>query len=77
MYNLCITLKLKDCEFLNLTKLRGNKSQMHLKELTVKSTGSDKNFYREKFKELKMNIIENKTSAYKKPELILKRYAIY
>lgn len=40
-------------EFLNLTKLRYNKSQIHLKELKVKSTDSDKNFYREKFKELK------------------------
>lgn len=40
-------------EFLNLTKLRGNKSQIHLKELKVKSTDSDKDLYRKKFKELK------------------------
>lgn len=40
-------------EFLDLTKLRVNKAEVQLKELNVKPSKSDKDFYKEKFKELK------------------------
>lgn len=40
-------------EFLDLTKWRVNKAEVQLKELNVKPAKSDKDFYKEKFKELK------------------------
>lgn len=40
-------------EFLDLTKLRTNKSEIHLKKLDVAPSKNDKNFYKEKFKDLK------------------------
>ena len=45
--------KIFDSEFLDLTKLRVNKAEVQLKELNVKPSKSDKEFYKEKFKELK------------------------
>ncbi|SDI19614.1 hypothetical protein [Chryseobacterium jejuense] len=40
-------------EFLNVTKLRNSDSEIHLKELKVQPSANDKNFYKEKFKDLK------------------------
>lgn len=40
-------------EFLNLTKFRSQERQIHLKELKESSSANDKNFYKEKFKDLK------------------------
>lgn len=40
-------------EFLNLTQLRSNHSEIHLKELKTQPSSNDKSFYKEKFKELK------------------------
>ncbi|MGU3373955.1 hypothetical protein [Chryseobacterium sp. M5A1_1a] len=40
-------------EFLNLTRLRSNNSEIHLKELKILPPNNDKSFYKEKFKELK------------------------
>lgn len=40
-------------EFLELTKLRVNKSEVHLKALKVTPSKDDKSFYEKKFKELK------------------------
>lgn len=45
--------KIFDSEFLDLTKLRVNKAKVQLKELNVKPSKNDKDFYKEKFKELK------------------------
>ena len=42
-----------DIEFLNLTKFRAAKSKIKFKRLNSKSSKSDKEFYKEKFKELK------------------------
>lgn len=40
-------------EFLNLTKFRDKNSQIKLKELQTSPSNNDKNFYKEKFNELK------------------------
>lgn len=45
--------KIFDSEFLDLTKWRVNKAEVQLKELNVKPSKNDKDFYKEKFKELK------------------------
>lgn len=40
-------------EFLNLTKFRSQKTQIHLKELKGSPSRDDKSFYKEKFRDLK------------------------
>ena len=40
-------------EFLNLTTFRASDTKIHFKELKVQPSANDKNFYKEKFKDLK------------------------